>query len=406
MDLESLGRINNATKAAIQEVGQFKYKREIYREIEKHLEGRNFLGFYGLRGVGKTTILKMLLAAVSGKYRCAYVNSEASYLIKYSLDEIITSLSKEGFQYIFVDEIHEKSNWENAILTAFDEKSARVCFTGSSAIAIQAGSARGDLTRKTTFFHISPLSFREFLFFRNKSVSISKKLSLQKLLSQPRQIALELIETEKYYSEYLKTGGLMYDSIDYQKFTEQVMMGIKRSMEKDIIVFKGLGLKEQNDALSSLYLIARSSSYEITKENLGNELGISWRETQSLIDLLQKVGLITLVSPCGKEERKGTGKIYLPMPLRSVLANDRAFGPDVGSLREEFFVQHILNCGETRNICYPKGQKRLPDFFVNGKYFEIGGRSKGKGQKADYYVLESTQAEKNIIPLFLFGFLY
>ncbi len=407
MDLETLSRINSATEIAIKNVSILPYKRDIYFTLEKHLKGKNCIGFYGLRGVGKTTILKMLLEKISEKSKCAYVNCEAAYLLKYSLDEILQSLTREGFQYVFIDEIHEKTHWENAILTAFDESSIKIFFTGSSALAIETGKNKGDLTRKVTFFQIPPVSFREFLIFREKAQKIIPSLSFKRILSDPRKEALVFIEFEKYYGDYLKTGGVMYDSSDHRKFTEQVLAGIKRSMEKDLNIFKGLGISEQNNALSILYILARSNSYEVTKENLSKELGISWRETQMLLDALEKIGLIMFVSACGKEgERKGTGKLYLPIPLRSVLANDKSFTPDIGAFREEFFVQHAANCTEIKNICYPKGQKRLPDFLVNGKYFEIGGRNKGKGQKADYYILETKEASSTVVPLFLMGFLY
>lgn len=199
----------------------------------------------------------------------------------------------------------------------------------------------------------------------------------------------------------------MYELVDYKKFVEQVLEGIKRSIEKDISILRGLTVKEQNDALAILYIVARSACYEVTKENLGDELGTSWRETQLLLDILEKIGLLHHVGACGKEGgRKGTGKFYLPIPLRAVLATDKGFQLDKGTIREEFFIQHTLHCTAIRKVCYPKGQRRKPDFLMDGKYFEVGGRSKGKSQKADYYILEGTSAESNIIPLFLWGFLY
>ncbi len=408
MNLETLGRLVAAGENAIKEVGSLVYKREAYYELEKYLESKSYLGFYGLRGVGKTTILKMLTAKASEKHKSIYVNCESSYLLKYSLDEIIQSLYKEGYEQIFIDEIHEKSNWENAILTAFNETKTKIIFTGSSAIAIQTGKDRGDLTRKTTFFHVPPISFREYLLFREKAEKIkTKKIAFDKLLSKPRKHAIELIETEKLYDEYTRYGGMMYDVTDYGKFTEQVMAGIKRSIEKDLNVIKGLTVKEQNDALSILYLIAKSPGYEITKENIGQELGTSWRETQTLLDVLEKIGFLRIVSACGKEgERKGTGKIYLPIPLRYAFAMDEGFVPDVGTMREEFFIQHAANCRGVRKVCYPKGQRRKPDFLIDGKYFEIGGKHKGKGQQADYYVLDKGDASDKTLPLFLFGFIY
>ena len=65
MDVETLSRINAATKTVAGEAVQFRYRRDSYYEIEKYLKSRSYVGFYGLRGVGKTTILKMLTAKAS-----------------------------------------------------------------------------------------------------------------------------------------------------------------------------------------------------------------------------------------------------------------------------------------------------------------------------------------------------
>jgi uncharacterized protein len=79
--------------------------------------------------------------------------------------------------------------------------------------------------------------------------------------------------------------------------------------------------------------------------------------------------------------------------------------PNVGTVRETFFVNQI------RNV-YQINYADKGDFLVNEKYiFEIGGKGKTYKQIAnlpDRYIVsdEIVTGVKNKIPIWLFGFLY
>jgi len=117
---------------------------------------------------------------------------------------------------------------------------------------------------------------------------------------------------------------------------------------------------------------------------------------------VEKTEVLKRVYPCGegiKMVRK-EAKYYLPFPYRFSLCASSDKRPDIGSLREEFFVNHCDGCYlKTRDIA-------TADFKIKNKTFEIGGKSKRKRQKADYIILDGLDTSQNRIPLFLFGFLY
>ena len=78
---------------------------------------------------------------------------------------------------------------------------------------------------------------------------------------------------------------------------------------------------------------------------------------------------------------------------------------NIGNVRETFFINQLST---TEIVNYSK----KTDFFVNNKYsFEIGGKSKQqkqiKGLENAFVVKDNIESGiNNIIPLWLFGFLY
>ena len=78
--------------------------------------------------------------------------------------------------------------------------------------------------------------------------------------------------------------------------------------------------------------------------------------------------------------------------------------PDIGNLRETIFIAWLKNL-------YPLTASPVSDFEADGRTFELGGKKKGKKQiaaaKEGYVVKDDIEyAYENIIPLWMFGFLY
>ena len=119
--------------------------------------------------------------------------------------------------------------------------------------------------------------------------------------------------------------------------------------------------------------------------------------------MLKKTEVIKRVYPCGeglKQFRK-EAKYYLPFPYRYSLCTALNKTPFIGTLREEFFVNHI-------DCCYLKTSPHSPtaDFIAKEFVFEVGGASKSTRQDADYIVTDGLDTSRNKLPLFAFGLLY
>jgi hypothetical protein len=96
-------------------------------------------------------------------------------------------------------------------------------------------------------------------------------------------------------------------------------------------------------------------------------------------------------------------KIYLHNPnLINYLAGDNA---NIGSIRETYFINQL-------SAIYTLHYGKTADFVVDNQYtFEVGGKNKNQKQihgLYDAYIVKDDieTGIQNIIPLWLFGFLY
>ena len=95
-------------------------------------------------------------------------------------------------------------------------------------------------------------------------------------------------------------------------------------------------------------------------------------------------------------------KIYLDNPNIAYVLSDTE--PDLGNMKETVFMAWLKDF-------YPLTMLPISDFEMNGRTFELGGKKKGKKQIESaiegYIVKDDIEyAYQNIIPLWMFGFVY
>ena len=95
-------------------------------------------------------------------------------------------------------------------------------------------------------------------------------------------------------------------------------------------------------------------------------------------------------------------KIYLNNTNLAYALSEQV--PDIGSVRETVFLSWM------RVVCFVTSSA-ISDFEIDGRTFEIGGKNKMRQQikqAADGYVVKDDieYAFRNMIPLWMFGFIY
>ncbi|MBU2099831.1 AAA family ATPase [Candidatus Micrarchaeota archaeon] len=378
----------------LKKLENIKKKRLVFKSLlEISKEKEYFLGITGLRGIGKTILLLQLTKENNG----VYFSADDRELRGIDLYDIITALSEAGHSKIFIDEIHTKPNWDNDLKSVFDEKKAHICFTGSSSVKLK--TLKSDLSRRAVIEHLKPASFREWLEIK-KNVSLPL-LSLKEIIKKKVKLAREFGYLHKQLSVYYAHGGVLYDA--KTGFHKTILSTIETIVIKDLSVIREVDPDIEESFFKLLYLIANSKPLELSYSKIGETVGKNRTWVMRFLLEIEKTEVIKRVYAKGNAMQtfRKEAKYYLPFPYRSALCESQEKKPDVGSLREEFFINHI-EC----NYIKSSKEKTTADFKVKNKTFEVGGKGKNRKQKADYRVVDGLDTTANKIPLFLIGLTY
>ncbi len=385
------------------------FKRFLYDEIDFN---QRLIGIIGPRGVGKTTLI---LQYLKEKY---YKDENALYFLA---DNVLfkkgdlLSLAREfylkhGGRLICIDEIHRYENWNQELKNIYDTlPDLKIIFSGSSSLNLVKG--KYDLSRRGVTYNLGGFSFREYLLFEKK-IDI-KKFSIDKLIKDYRKISIDLMEVKsilKDFNEYLTTGYYPFfkETGSRQLYFQQINNIIDKIIYEDIA--SSYSLKTQNLVIFKqiLCFLATISPGEINVNKLASSLEKNHATISEYLNILEEASLIRFL-PIGKAGHsliRRAKKVFLDNTNLAQAINNNLGGTiDKGTTRELFVLNQLQNAGYIP--IYASGG----DLSVNGYTFEIGGKNKDKRQikgiKKSYLVLDDIiVADKNKIPLYLFGFFY
>ncbi|MFA7709072.1 MAG: AAA family ATPase [archaeon] len=379
-------------------IKEYPKKRYLYDNLINS-KSNYFIGISGLRGIGKTILLLQLFDKCSD---AIYFSADSIYLSKYTLYDILKFLIKKGYKNIFIDEITYKDNWQQNLKTIYDEEKIKVYFTSSSSLNILKGV---DLSRRVLLSELKPASLREYInIMYDQNI---QPIKLEELLDtkKRKEVLNKYISYFDYYEGYYKFGGFLYNKDkDLSEFYKSIDSIFKKIIYSDISNIRSINPKVETDIYNILYLLSTTTPFEMNYSKLSKSInGVSRNTLIAIINDLEKINIIKQLRPCnsGYPLIRTDPKIFLNLPFRYFFNNTLSKTPNIGALREDFFVY------SASPDCYVKtGKAKSADFMINNKIYEIGGESKKNNQNADYLVVDSLACENNKIPLFLFGFLY
>ncbi|WP_294967087.1 AAA family ATPase [Sulfurimonas sp.] len=376
------------------------FYRSLYNDIDFNAK---IIGIKGSRGSGKTTILHQY--AKKSKFKPSqilYVSCDSPVMAGEDLFDMATEFEQYGGKLLLIDEIHKSSDFAMHIKSMYDFLTIQVIFTGSSAIILNHESA--DLSRRASMHYLPPMSLREF-------ISLKEKIelpfySLEDIVNNHEDISYEILEKIKpleHYSNYIKYGAYPFFNESITDYPMRLLEVINITIESDLAKIFNIDNEKQSVLKRVLGMLCSTSPYEISKSKLSADTQISWSTLSKYLAYMKEGDLVHLIeAPQSHKRLNKAQKMLLNNPnLFHVLCAN----PNIGSVRESFFISQL---NHTHIIhYYDKG-----DFIIDDKYiFEIGGDSKGDKQlenAENSFVIrdEIETGYSNIIPLWLFGFLY
>jgi len=179
------------------------------RKLNVPLNTNKIITIIGSRRAGKTYFMYQLMEKISrkvGKESILYINFEDERLDfnRENLKEIIEAYyelyPEKKDIYLFFDEIQNIEGWEKFVRRIYDTVTKKIFITGSSSKLLSkeiATSLRG----RTLTYQLFPLSFTEYLFFKN--------IDYEDVYSTKNKVQIK-----KGFENYLKIGGFP-EVIDY-----------------------------------------------------------------------------------------------------------------------------------------------------------------------------------------------
>ena len=339
------------------------------RQADVPLNLNKVITIVGPRRAGKTYYLFQLMAELEeqdiARSRILYINFEDERLELKGRHDLIIEAYLElypeldlSLAYFFFDEIQELDMWEKFVRRMFDTVTKKIFLTGSNA-KLLSGEIATSLRGRSLSFEIMPLSFKEFLSF--------KEIDAQDTYSTKNSSLIQ-----KAFEEYFLWGGYPELVEIEERFKPQVLQEyfnvmlyrdlLERYTIKDVSILKYLMKR----------LIA-SFTKEFSVNKLYNELkskgiSISKDRIYRMVDQIFSIYMMAYVEkydPSVIKREMSNKKIYL-FDNGFAAVTQYSFFEDRGKLLENLVFAHLR--AQTDEIYFLKNGWEC-DFvaFIAGK---------------------------------------
>ncbi|MCC8154409.1 MAG: AAA family ATPase [Tannerellaceae bacterium] len=359
------------------------------------------IGIKGSRGVGKTTFLLEYAKEFYGKdnRECLYINLNHFCFTERTIIDFVAEFRAKGGKVLLIDQVFKYPDWSKELRYCYDNyPDIRIVFSGSSVMRLKEENP--DLSGKVVSYNLRGFSFREFL---NLMAGTSFPVySLEEILADHQIIANSICSQVKpmaYFQDYLHHGYYPF-FLEKRNFSENLLKTMNMTLEVDVLYIKQIEQSYLPKMRKLLYLLATSAPSAPNVSQLSKDIETSRATAMNYIKYLTDARLTNMLYTEGETFPKKPAKVYmhntnLMYPIRPETVNAQ-------SVRETFFY-NMLHKDHKLNV----GMKNA-HFMVNNKYnFKIEESLRIRNNPEILYAVDKAEmGEGNLIPLWLFGFLY
>jgi hypothetical protein len=314
-------------------------ERYLARLIE-YLDNKQIISLTGLRRVGKTTLMKLIIKELIKKGTSPkfilYISLDDYLFHQNSIIEIINEYRKlhklkiEEKIYLFLDEVTYKENFHVQLKNIYDSQNTKIFAASSSASMLR--DKKANLTGRSITLEIKPLDLEEYLFF--KGIKLKKRDK-------------QLYKT--YFLDYIKDGGMPENVLSPNR--EYLMNLVDDIIQKDITAYHGL--KNHQILRDYFLLLMERSGKQLSINKIAKILGISPDTSKRYLSYFESTYLIHLLPRWGKTNQK-------------LLSAKKIYASDLG-------IKHLF-----------MGKRDIGSYFENYIYLIL------RNKKTLYYLYENT----------------
>ena len=318
--------------------------------LKENIENKYIIFLTGLRRVGKTTLMKIIIKELLNKKvdekNMLYISLDDYLLHNKNLFDILDEYKKihkitfEEKIYVFFDEITYQENYHQQLKNLYDKFNIKIFATSSSSSLLR--DKKAFLTGRSITLEVKPLDFEEYKLF--KKIEVKKR---------------DDILNESYFKDYMKEGGLPENVLNPNR--EYLMNLIDDIIQKDITAHHGL---KNHQLMRDYYtLLMERSGKQLSINKIANILKISPDTARRYLNYFEETFLIHLLPRWGKKNEKllSPKKIYAcDLGIKYLFMGYR----DLGSYFENYLYLKLRNKKEIYYL-YEKGNEI--DFYTADK---------------------------------------
>lgn len=331
----------------------------------------------GVRRCGKSTILKMIIKKlreekhVDGEQILSYRFDSMEYedmTTKELYLELKSKIIQSKKTYLFLDEIQEIEGWEKVVNTLASDFDVDIYITGSNS-RMMSSEISTYLTGRYITFHISTLSFEEYLMFK-KSYTTLKDLKQE-------------------FSQYVRLGG--FPATHLQDYSQDEVYTIVKDIYNSTI-FSDIVRRNQVKKIDQLERVVKYTFNNIGNTFSAKSISNYFKSEQRKIDnetvhsYLEKLQKAYILHKCSRYDLQG----------KDILKTQEKFYLADVSLRYSVLGYTVDSVAASlENIVYLELKRRGYDVYIGKiKDKEIDFVATKQNEKIYVQVTQEIKSEK------------
>ncbi len=392
--MQSLVNIHNT----LQEQSQNTIRRELMDEIDWNYR---IIGIKGFRGVGKTALLiDIIKEKFLNDKSCLYVNLNNFYFTKRKIVSFADEFYKTGGKTLILEQIHKYPGWAAELKSCYDSfPELQIIFSASPVLRVlEENSELKDIAK---IYHLEGFSFREYLNSQTNQNFRSYKLS--EILTNHVSIAREITQEVKplaFFNDYLRTGYYPYFMDNKAFYSETLLKHINLALEIDVTYLNQIDLQYLPKLRKLLQIIASQAPFSPNVSKISADVQTSRATIMNYLRYMKNARIINMLFSNGDEDEiKKPDLVYLHNTNLMYAIDDANINSKI--LRKTFFYNQVGYKNQLKS-------SDKADFMVNDQFhFSVGGKYTLPAEDACFAAADMIEIGKgNVIPLWLFGFLY
>lgn len=358
------------------------------------------IGIVGSRGIGKTTFLIDWAVEQYGvlNRKCLYVNLNHFLFSTTKLVDFAASFVQQGGEMLLLDQIFKYPNWQSELNECYQRfPSLKIMYTGSPLVE----DTLDEQTYKGKIYKLPGFSLREYINSQtglqlpiirwediiNNHVDISKTI-------------LEKVNPNSWFNDYVHHGYYPFFLAE-KTYSESLLKNINMTLEVDVMYIRNIDQRLLPKLRTLLYLISLSSPTLLNVSQLAKGISTSRATVTNYVNFLKEAELISLVHRSEATEAKSSLISYLDNTnLGYVLAPESLSEAEIC---RTFFLNQV-----SKSLKIEATVRAHVNFVVDSQYqFRVDKETNVRYRLDRLYAVNNISVGvKNIIPLWLFGFLY